>query len=87
MPEQQLEDYALTSGQMLTWIQEMDGNQPGDPDKAAAAMLKVVESDNPPLRLALGADAVGAIEEKRFSQSKQNLMPGGKLLSTPRLKE
>jgi len=42
----------------------MDGKQPGDPDKAAEAMIQVVESDNSRLRLALGADAVGVIEEK-----------------------
>lgn len=64
VPDQQIEDYAATSGQMLTWFQEIDGKQPGDPDKAAAAMIQAVESENPPLRLALGADAVGAIAEK-----------------------
>jgi len=64
LPDQALEDYAATSGQMLEWIQEMDGQQPGDPDKAAAAMIQAVESKNPPLRLALGADAVSAIHEK-----------------------
>lgn len=32
--------------------------------KAATAMIKVVESENPPLRLALGTDAIGAIENK-----------------------
>lgn len=32
----------------------MDGKQPGDPDKGAKAMIEVVESENPPLRLALG---------------------------------
>ncbi len=34
-----------------------NGQQPGDPAKAAAAMIAVVESDEPPLRLLLGADA------------------------------
>jgi NAD(P)-dependent dehydrogenase (short-subunit alcohol dehydrogenase family) len=63
-PEQFIEDYAPVSGGFLKWLEEMDGKQPGDPDKAAEAMIQVVESDNPPLRLALGADAVGAIEEK-----------------------
>ena len=42
----------------------MDGKQPGDPVKAAEAMIQAVNSDNPPLRLALGADAVDAIETK-----------------------
>lgn len=52
------------SGGFLQWLEDMDGKQPGDPDKATAAMIQVVESDAPPLRLALGADAVGTIEEK-----------------------
>ncbi len=63
-PEQLIDDYAPITGPFLKWIQQMDGKQPGDPDKAAQAMIKVVESDNPPLRLALGADAVSAIEAK-----------------------
>lgn len=42
----------------------MVGKQPGDPEKAAQAMILAVESDEPPLRLALGEDAVNAIEQK-----------------------
>lgn len=64
VPENLIEDYAPITGEFLKWLEQMDGNQPGDPDKAAAAMIQVVESDNPPLRLALGADAVGVIDEK-----------------------
>jgi NAD(P)-dependent dehydrogenase (short-subunit alcohol dehydrogenase family) len=63
-PEQLIDDYALITSPFLQWLQEMDGKQPGDPDQAAIAMIKVVESNNPPLRLALGADAVGMIEAK-----------------------
>lgn len=63
-PAQLIDDYSTTSGEFLKWIQEMDGKQPGDPNKAAEAMIQVVESDNPPLRLALGADAVETIAEK-----------------------
>jgi hypothetical protein len=48
-------------------MKQMDGNQPGDPEKAAQAMIQVVESDEPPLRLALGEDAVQAIEQKLAS--------------------
>jgi hypothetical protein len=39
----------------------MDGTQPGDPAKAAQAILAALDSDDPPLRLALGNDAVDAI--------------------------
>lgn len=63
-PEQLIDDYAPITSPFLQWLQEMDGKQPGDPDKAAIAMIKVVESNNPPLRLALGADAVSMIEAK-----------------------
>ena len=63
-PEQPIDDYAPITSPFLQWLQEMDGKQPGDPDKAAIAMIKVVESNNPPLRLALGVDAVSMIEAK-----------------------
>lgn len=63
-PDQLMDEYAPVSGAFLQWLEDMDGKQPGDPDKAAIAMIQAVESDHPPLRLALGADAVGAIEEK-----------------------
>jgi NAD(P)-dependent dehydrogenase (short-subunit alcohol dehydrogenase family) len=42
-----------------------DGKQPGDPHEAATAMIAVVESDDPPLRLLLGEDAIGLWEAKQ----------------------
>ncbi|MEL5953461.1 hypothetical protein AADR41_01380 [Streptomyces sp. CLV115] len=33
------------------------GHQPGDPDKAAAGVLRIVAADQPPTRLLLGTDA------------------------------
>jgi NAD(P)-dependent dehydrogenase (short-subunit alcohol dehydrogenase family) len=43
---------------------EYTGNQVGDPKKAARAMLKLVASDNPPVHLLLGSDAVRLVDEK-----------------------
>jgi len=63
-PDQRIEDYEAVTGPFLQWLTDMDGQQPGDPAKAAQAMIEVVESPNPPLRLVLGADAVGAIRGK-----------------------
>src|SRR5690242_12719116 len=40
-----------------------NGRQPGDPAHAAQAILAVVESEHPPLRLPLGADAVTIIRQ------------------------
>jgi len=38
------------------------GKQPGDPRRGAQAILAIVASEAPPLRLPLGSDAVAAIE-------------------------
>ena len=50
--------------QFLGWLRENDGKQPGDPRKAARAIIKAVEAENPPLRLPLGEDSITAIEGK-----------------------
>jgi hypothetical protein len=42
----------------------MDGQQGGDPAKLAAALVELVALDEPPLRFAAGADAVGLFESK-----------------------
>jgi hypothetical protein len=48
-----------------TYLYGGDGKQPGDPAKAAEAMIAAVESNDPPLRLLLGVDAIGLLEQKR----------------------
>jgi NAD(P)-dependent dehydrogenase (short-subunit alcohol dehydrogenase family) len=40
---------------------DLDESSPGDPAKAAAAILAALEADRPPLRLVLGPDAVDAV--------------------------
>lgn len=67
MTDTQIEDYEPVVGGFRQWLQDMDGKQPGDPVKAAEAMIQAVDSENPPLRLALGADAVSAIASKLSS--------------------
>ncbi|HEX5193476.1 MAG TPA: oxidoreductase [Solirubrobacteraceae bacterium] len=53
--------YAETAGPTRRMIDEMDGTQPGDPAKAASAILRALDADDAPLHLALGGDAVDAI--------------------------
>lgn len=53
-------DYAETAGKRRKENDTMHGTQPGDPAKAAEAILAVVESPNPPSLLVLGQDASGA---------------------------
>jgi NAD(P)-dependent dehydrogenase (short-subunit alcohol dehydrogenase family) len=62
--EQSIDAYAPVSGASLQWFKEMDGKQPGNPAKAAQAIIQAVESPYPPLRLALGTDAMNLIQEK-----------------------
>ncbi|KIC66703.1 oxidoreductase [Pseudarthrobacter phenanthrenivorans] len=53
-------DYADTAGKRRKEVDTAHGTQPGDPDKAARAIMAVVESANPPGLLVLGTDAFGA---------------------------
>ena len=53
-----IDDYATTAGKNKGDIRGYSGNQPGDPVRAAKAMIQVVESENPPLRLLLGVAAL-----------------------------
>jgi len=65
-----IEDYNQTSGEMIKLINDYTGTQPGDPVKGAKAILKAVNSKNPPLRLALGKIALEAIRKKLVSLEK-----------------
>jgi NAD(P)-dependent dehydrogenase (short-subunit alcohol dehydrogenase family) len=56
-----IDAYGVSTGATREAVENMDGTQPGDPAKAAAAIVRAVGSDDAPLRLALGADAVEAI--------------------------
>jgi NAD(P)-dependent dehydrogenase (short-subunit alcohol dehydrogenase family) len=62
--EQSIDAYATVSGASLQWFKEMDGKQPGNPRSAAQAIIQAVESPDPPMRLALGTDAMSLIQEK-----------------------
>jgi NAD(P)-dependent dehydrogenase (short-subunit alcohol dehydrogenase family) len=55
-----IDDYAATAGQRRKENDTMDGNQPGDPAKAGAAIIAAVESGEPPAFLLLGPDALAA---------------------------
>jgi len=56
-------DYDAVVGRAARMQQAYDGKQPGDPRKGAQAILAVVNAKDPPLRLALGRDALAAIEQ------------------------
>jgi NAD(P)-dependent dehydrogenase (short-subunit alcohol dehydrogenase family) len=53
-------DYAETAGKRRKENDTVHGTQPGDPAKAAEAILAIVESANPPALMVLGKDAFDA---------------------------
>ena len=53
-----IEDYADTAGKRRKEHDTVHGTQPGDPAKAAKAIIAAVESDEPPAFLLLGNDAL-----------------------------
>lgn len=59
-----IEDYASTAHQNKETIRGYSGNQPGDPVRAAKAIIKAVNSENPPLRLLLGKGALKGARNK-----------------------
>ena len=60
----ELAAYDAVTGQMRRQIASASGHQPGDPAKLVRAVRQIVDSPQPPLRLALGADAVDVAEHK-----------------------
>ncbi len=50
-------EYAETVGRVAAMQRAYDGNQPGDPAKAAKAIIDLANEHTPPLRLVLGSDA------------------------------
>jgi NAD(P)-dependent dehydrogenase (short-subunit alcohol dehydrogenase family) len=51
-------DYAATAGARRKEHDTSDGNQPGDPTRAAEAIITAVEDDHPPFMLLLGEDSL-----------------------------
>jgi NAD(P)-dependent dehydrogenase (short-subunit alcohol dehydrogenase family) len=56
-------EYDTTVGATVRFQRDYDGNQPGDPIKAAKALLHITSLSQPPLRLLLGSDAYNAAEK------------------------
>ncbi|MFE9335113.1 oxidoreductase [Streptomyces sp. NPDC006925] len=62
-PSSALDAYQDTVGPVRSGLPEGSGCEPGDPAKAAAAVLTALDADEPPLRLPLGNDAAAAITD------------------------
>jgi NAD(P)-dependent dehydrogenase (short-subunit alcohol dehydrogenase family) len=58
--ENPIDDYKEITEARKLYLKR-DGQQPGDPEKAAAAIIKVAGEENPPLHLLLGGDAYNRV--------------------------
>jgi NAD(P)-dependent dehydrogenase (short-subunit alcohol dehydrogenase family) len=65
------DDYDPSVGEALRLFAQLAGNQPNDPARVAAAIIRAVDADEPPLRLALGTEAVEAIRDKLDGQRRE----------------
>ncbi len=59
---EEISAYADSVGRTRRMIQTADGTQPGDPTKAATAILRALNAERTPLRLPLGTDAYDLID-------------------------
>ncbi|WP_438869502.1 oxidoreductase [Pseudomonas sp. L1(2025)] len=61
---QAIDDYRDTAAARTSRVRSYSGKQPGDPVRAALAIVKAVEAEHPPLRLLLGKAALGFARTK-----------------------
>lgn len=67
LPDNSILDYTAVRTVEAKHTDEINGNQPGDPAKAALAFIMLVEMQNPPIHFVMGADAVGLAKHKMNS--------------------
>jgi NAD(P)-dependent dehydrogenase (short-subunit alcohol dehydrogenase family) len=69
--EHVIDDYDATVGANRQILVDHAGHEPGDPAKAAAAILAIADHAAPPLRLLLGTDAFGYATYKYDAQLRE----------------
>ncbi|WP_419872462.1 SDR family NAD(P)-dependent oxidoreductase [Candidatus Pristimantibacillus sp. PTI5] len=66
-----VEDYAERRASYMAFFNEQNGQQSGDPNKLAKALLMIASESQPPRRFIAGADAIGIAEQKIFDLQTQ----------------
>jgi NAD(P)-dependent dehydrogenase (short-subunit alcohol dehydrogenase family) len=66
-----IEDYAETVGAMRAYAAGANHQQPGNPLKLSAAILKLADAKEPPVRLQLGSDTVATVRAKNQQVEKE----------------
>ena len=60
--EASIPDYAASAGKVRAALESYHGHQPGDPVRAAQAIVKLADMTDPPVFLVLGTDAIAQLE-------------------------
>jgi len=63
-PENAIPDYEAARNSQQVHLDEMNGNQPNDPEKAAEALIQISEEQNPPVHFLLGSGASELLDTK-----------------------
>jgi NAD(P)-dependent dehydrogenase (short-subunit alcohol dehydrogenase family) len=66
-----ISDYDDTVGKAVAYFESLVGKQPNDPHRVAAAMLRAIDSPDPPLHLVLGPEAIQAVRDKLDAQLRE----------------
>jgi NAD(P)-dependent dehydrogenase (short-subunit alcohol dehydrogenase family) len=61
-------EYDSTVGAAARFQETYNGKQPGDPVKAAAAILSLAAMEEPPFRIVFGSDAYAAVEKNDLAK-------------------
>lgn len=65
------EVYEGSAGKFAAYLDKVDGKQPGDPERAAALIVKMVHDGQAPLRLPLGKYAVKKVRDTATSRLRE----------------
>lgn len=63
LPDLQIEAYNEERENLANVFRTMNGTQAGDPSKLAKGLIKVVNAENPPVRLLISKGAISAVKE------------------------
>jgi NAD(P)-dependent dehydrogenase (short-subunit alcohol dehydrogenase family) len=62
LPDLKVDAYEQSRNGLEKIFRQMNGNQAGDPSKLAKGLIKVVNSENPPVRLLISKGAIPAVD-------------------------
>jgi len=79
-PKSEINEYTAARELQVAHENDINGNQPGDPEKAAVALIELAAMENPPVHLVLGSDAFNIAGKKLNTLQKE--ISEFKMLST-----